>query len=328
MKKAFSVFIAAILLVGLLAGCGQKDNNDATTGNNGNNDGKKIVVGAAMLTQSHPFQVAVNEALQAEATKLGVQLDISIADQDLNRQISAVEDFINKGVDVIILTPVDSDGIKGAIMKAKDAGIPVVTVDVKANGVEVDSHIATDNYSGGMIAAEAMAQYLDGKGEIGLITYPEVQSVRDRIDGFKEIAATYPELTIVTELPGRTRQEAKTASEDMLTANPNLAGIFGFGDDMAIAATTAISERNANAIVVGFDGLEEARNTVDQDNAFKAVVVQFPDQMGTVAMQNAVKLAKGEAVDKEVPITPGLYVEGKGYVDVTVENGKVIVDVK
>lgn len=328
MKKAFTVFITAILLVGLLAGCGQKDDSNATSGNNGNTESKKIVIGAAMLTQAHPFQVAVNEALEAEAAKLGVQLDISIADQDLNRQISAVEDFINKGVDAIILTPVDSDGIKGAIMKAKDAGIPVVTVDVKANGVDVDSHIATDNYSGGMIAAEAMAQYLGGKGEIGLITYPEVQSVRDRIDGFKEVAATYPDLKIVTELPGRTRQEAKTASEDMLTANPNLAGIFGFGDDMAIAATTAIAERNASAIVVGFDGLEEARNTVDQENAFKAVVVQFPDQMGTVAMQNAVKLAKGETVDKEVPITPGLYVEGKGYVDVTVENGKVIVDVK
>lgn len=320
MKKFLTLTIVAMLVVGLLAGCGQKE--DTKSGDD------QITIGAAMLTQAHPFQVAVNEALQAEADKLGAKLDLSIADQDLNRQISAVEDFINKKVDVIVLTPVDSDGIKGAIMKAKDAGIPVVTVDIKANGVEVDSHIATDNYSGGMIAAEAMSQYLDGKGEIGLITYPEVQSVRDRIDGFKEIAATYPELNIVTELPGRTRQEAKTASEDMLTANPNLSGIFGFGDDMAIAATAAIAERNAEAIVVGFDGLEEARNSVDTDNAFKAVVVQFPDQMGTVAVQNAVKLAKGEAVDKEVPITPGLYIEGKGYVDVKVEDGKVDVNVK
>lgn len=316
MKKALTFLLLSVLVVGLVAGCGNSKSGDG-----------KVKIGASLLTQSHPFQVAIKEALEKEAEAQNVDIDISIADQDLNRQISAVEDFINKGVDAIILTPVDSDGIKGAIMKANDAKIPVVTVDVKANGVEVDSHIATDNYSGGMIAAEAMAQYLNQKGEVGLITYPEVQSVRDRIDGFKKMAEAYPDLDIVIELPGRTREEAKSASEDMLTSRPDLSGIFGFGDDMAIAATTAIAERGSNAIVVGFDGLEEARNKVDEDNAFRAVVVQFPDKMGTEAVKNAVKLAKGESVDKEVPITPGLYVHGKGFIEVKVENEKVEVNI-
>ncbi|RYD03567.1 hypothetical protein N752_19360 [Desulforamulus aquiferis] len=109
----------------------------------------------------------------------------------------------------------------------------------------------------------------------------------------------------------------------MLTSKPGLVGIFGFGDDMAIAATAAIAERGSKAIVVGFDGLEEARKSVDQDNAFKAVVVQYPDKMGSVGVINAVKLAKGEAVEKVVPVTPGLYITGKGFIDVTVENDKV-----
>jgi len=321
MKKTLSLIIVALLLVGLLAGCAST--KDTTAANDTAAKEKKIRIGASILTQSHPFYVAIKEAMEKEAANENVDIDIAVADQDLNRQISAIEDFINKGVDVIIITPVDSDGVKGAIMKAKEANIPVVTVDIKANGVEVDSHIATDNFTGGMIAAEAMAQYLEGKGEVGLITYPEVQSVRDRIDGFKKIADTYPDLKIVTELPGRTREEAKSASEDMLTSNPNLNGIFGFGDDMAIAATTAISERGSNAIVVGFDGLEEARKSVDKDNAFKAVVVQYPDKMGAEGVKNAVKLAKGESVEKEIPVTPGLYVHGKGFVDVKVENDKV-----
>ncbi|WP_227762236.1 substrate-binding domain-containing protein [Zhaonella formicivorans] len=326
MKKALSLALIALLLVGILAGCAKAEKEQA--GDGGAAQEKTIKIGASILTQSHPFYVSIKNALEEEAKKQNAEIDIAVADQDLNRQISQIEDFINKGVDVIIITPVDSDGVKGAIMKAKDAKIPVVTVDIKANGVEVDSHIATDNFTGGMIAAEAMAQYLDKKGEIGLITYPEVQSVRDRIDGFKKIAATYPDLKIVTELPGRTREEAKKASEDMLTSNPNLNGIFGFGDDMAIAATTAIAERGSKAIVVGFDGLEEARKSVDQDNAFKAVVVQYPDKMGSLGVINAVKLAKGETVEKEVPVTPGLYVNGKGFVDVKVENDKVITSVK
>lgn len=329
--KKLVLLILMVLSLAVLSACGAQQ--PSTTNNNGNTaaekgEAKKIKIGASLLTQSHPFYVAIKEAMEKEANSQNVELDIAVADQDLNRQISAIEDFINKGVDAIIITPVDSDGVKGAIMKAKDANIPVVTVDIKANGVEVDSHIATDNYTGGMIAAEAMAKYLGEKGEIGLITYPEVQSVRDRIDGFKKIAGTYPDLKIVTELPGRTRQEAKSASEDMLTSNPNLNGIFGFGDDMAIAATTAIAEKSSKAIVVGFDGLEEARKSVGQDNAFKAVVVQFPDKMGSLGVTNAIKLAKGESVEKEVPVTPGLYVNGKGFVDVKVENEKVTINLQ
>lgn len=318
MKKIIALLMVLTMVV--LAGC-----NAADTGNGGDDGDDEIVIGASLLTQAHPFQVAIKESIEAEAENQGVSVDVSIADQDLNRQIAAIEDFITKEVDAIIIVPVDSDGVMGAVNKAKDANIPVITVDVKANDVEVDSHIATDNYSGGLIAAEAMAKYIEGEGEVALITYPEVQSVRDRIDGFKDNAENHPGLDIVTELPGRTREEAKTASEDMLTAHTNLKGIFGFGDDMALAATAAISERDSDAVVIGFDGLEEAQNSVMEENAFKAVVVQFPDQMGEVAVQNAIKIINGESVEKEVPITPGLYIQGEGFVDVKVEEGTVTI---
>ena len=320
MKKRLVVFV--MMLVLSLTAC---NSGGTEKPGEGNVEGKQKVIGASLLTQSHPFQVAIKEAIEKQGTADNMKVDVSIADQDLNRQIAAIEDFITKKVDALIIVPVDSDGIAGAIKKAKDANIPVITVDIKANGVEVDSHIATDNYSGGLIAAEAMAKYLPEGGDIGLITYPEVQSVKDRIAGFKDNVVNHPSLKIVTELPGRTREEAKTASEDMITANPSLKGVFGFGDDMALAATAAIQERNKDAIVIGFDGLEEAQNSVKEDNPFKAVVVQFPDKMGQVAVQNAVKLINGETVEKEVPITPGLFIQDKGMVDVKVENKKVTI---
>ncbi len=316
------LFMLGIALVLLLTAC---NTGGTQTTEEGSEKGKQLVIGASLLTQSHPFQVAIKESIEKQGTADNVKVDVSIADQDLNRQIAAIEDFITKKVDALIIVPVDSDGIAGAIKKAKDANIPVITVDIKANGVEVDSHIATDNYSGGLIAAEAMAKYLPDGGDIGLITYPEVQSVKDRIAGFKDNAVNHPNLNIVTELPGRTREEAKTASEDMITANPGIKGIFGFGDDMALAATTAIQERGIDAVVIGFDGLEEAQNSVKEENPFKAVVVQFPEKMGEVAVQNAVKIINGEEVEKEVPITPGLFIQGKGMVEVKVEDKKVTI---
>lgn len=320
MKRFLSLTMVLIIVLSVVAGCGAKDDGQVA---GGNEEGKNIVIGASLLTQAHPFQVAIKDALESEAKNQGVEVNVAIADQDLNRQISAIEDFINKEVDAIILTPVDSDGVKGAILKAQDAGIPVITVDVKANGVEVDTHIATDNYTGGRIAAEAMAQYLGEAGKIGLITYPEVQSVRDRIDGFKDMTKEYEGLEIITELPGRTREEAKKASEDILTSNPDINGIFGFGDDMAIAATTVVAERNSDAVVVGFDGLEEAQKSVDADNAFKAVVVQYPDKMGEEAIKSAISIINGEEVEREIPITPGLYINGQGFVEVTIDGDKI-----
>ena len=295
---------------------------------NGQQENGKVRVGASILTSSHPFYQSIKVALEEESVVQDVDLSITVADQDLNRQLSSIEDFINKNVDVIIITPVDSDGVKGAVLKANNAGIPVITVDIKANGVDVVSHIATDNYTGGKLAGQAMAQYLDFEGKVALITYPEVQSVRDRIDGFKEQVAQYDGIEIVTELPGRTREEAKTATEDMMTAHPEINGVFGFGDDMAIAATTVVKERKSDAIVIGFDGMEEGRKTVDADNAFKAVVMQAPGRMGKTAIQLAVKIANGESVEKNIPIVPGLYIYNAGEVPVDLNGDKISFEIK
>lgn len=330
MKRTFRTAATALIATAALtlSACGSGNDSPGGTTDPGDSGDKHVRVGVTLLTQSHPFYVKIKESMEAKAKETGVELLVSIADQDLNKQVAQVEDFINKQVDVVIVSPVDSDGVTGAIKKAQQAGVPVVTIDIPANNVEVDSHVATDNLTGGKIAAEAMAQFLDGTGEIGLITYPEVQSVRDRIDGFTQGTAQHSGLTIVKETPGRDRQAAKAAAEDMLTSAPNLAGIFGFGDDMALAATQAVSDANSNAVVIGFDGMDEALKAVDAENAFKAVVVQYPDKMGEQALANAVGLVNGEEVPKVTPITPGLYVQGKGEVPVEIDGDKITLSVK
>lgn len=267
-------------------------------------------VGASLLTQQHPFYVMLGNAMKEEAKKENVKLEVSIANQDLNKQISDVEDFITKKVNAIILSPVDSKGVKAALLKAQKAGIPVITVDISAPGVEVASHVATDNYAGGVKAGELMAKVLNGKGEVGVISYPTVQSVVDRVDGFKKALEKYPAMKIVSIQPGITRAEALAASQNMLQANPNLGGIFGFGDDAALAAVVATKSAHVadRVKVIGFDGMEEARNAVDKEPNFVGVIRQYPDKMGATALATAVKVIKGEKVAKVTPIIPGVYV--------------------
>jgi ribose transport system substrate-binding protein len=247
--------------------------------------------------------------MKAEAARQGARLDVSIANQDLNKQISDVEDFISRKVQAIILSPVDSKGVKAAVLKARAAGIPVVTVDIAASGIEVASHIATDNRAGGAMAGELMAQATGGKGKIGVLHYPSIQSVVDRVDGFRQALMAHPGMQIVSVQPGITRAEALAASQNMLQAHPDLAGIFGFGDDAALAALVSVkaAKKQDQVSIVGFDGMAEARAAVDREPAFAGVVRQYPDRMGTLAVGTALQVLAGQRVDKLRAVLPGVY---------------------
>lgn len=269
---------------------------------------KEYKIGASLLTQQHPFYIDLADAMKAEAKKDDVVLNISIANQDLNKQLSDVEDFITKKVDAIIISPVDSKGVQAAIIKAEKAGIPVITVDVAAEGVPVVTHVATDNYAGGVEAGKLMGKLLNGKGKVAIIDYPALQSVVARVDGFKKGLADTPDVKIVAIQTGITRAEALTVAQNMMQAHPDLNGLFGFGDDAALAAVIAAkSARNDNIKIIGFDGMKEARDAVDNDKTFVAVIRQYPDQMGAKAIDAAVDHLNGKPVAKMIPVAPGVY---------------------
>ncbi|WP_407071737.1 substrate-binding domain-containing protein [Rhizobium sp. LCM 4573] len=266
-------------------------------------------IGASLLTQQHPFYIELANAMTAEAKAKNVPLEVSIANQDLNKQLADVEDFIVKGVDVIIISPVDSQGVVAAIAKAEKAGIKVITVDVPAAGVKVTSHIGTDNFAGGVKAGELMAKELGDKGNVAIIDYPTVQSVVNRIEGFKKAIGEHADVKVVAQQTGITRAEALAAAQNMLQANPDINGIFGFGDDAALAAAVAVKAAGLEeqVKVIGFDGMEEARKAVDSNPVMVGVIQQFPDQMGKTAVETAVKVIAGEDVPAEQPIVPGVY---------------------
>lgn len=266
-----------------------------------------VTIGASLLTQQHPFYVALADAMKQEAAKDHATLDIAIANQDLSKQIADVQDFVTRKVNVIVLSPVDSKGVKAAVMAAQNAGIPVITVDISAQGVEVASHIATDNYAGGLMAGQLMCKVLGGKGKVGIIDYPTVQSVIDRVTGFKKALGGCPGVQVVAVQPGITRAEALTTAQNMLQAHPDLDGIFGFGDDAALAAAVAGKSAGNHVKVIGFDGMPEARAAVDKNPNFVGVIRQYPEKMGAIAVDTAVKIADKQAVAKEIPVPPGVY---------------------
>ncbi|MBW9116957.1 substrate-binding domain-containing protein [Rhizobium cauense] len=266
-------------------------------------------IGVSLLTQQHPFYNELAKAITAEAKAKNVNAEIAIANQDLNKQLADIEDFIVKGVDTIIMSPVDSKGALAAVMRAQTSGIKVITVDVPVEGAKAASYIGTDNYAGGVKAGELMAEQLGGKGNVAIIDYPLVQSVVNRVNGFKDAIAKHPDIKIVSIQTGITRAEALAVAQNMLQANPDINGIFGFGDDAALAASVAVKSAGlaGKVKVIGFDGMPEAIKAVDSDPDMVGVIQQFPDQMGKLAVDTAVKLEAGETVPESQPIVPGVY---------------------
>ncbi len=296
MKNKILIIFLLVLFVVSFISCDKKEEKSS----------KKI--GVTLLARAHIFYRDLEDGLNSQADSNGYQLIISSADFDLGKQISQIEDFISRNVDAIIVCPVDSKGIGPAIEEANRANIPVFTADIAAEEGKVVSHIASDNVAGGRLAGEYLAKLLNGKGELAIIDQPAITSVLDRVKGFKEAIAKFPNLTIVSDVNGMgVRDRSLQAATDVLQAHPNLAGIFGINDDSALGALDAVKQFNGkNISIVGYDATPPARKAILEGSALKADVVQYPVKIGITTIKEIKNYFEGKQVPRLVPVDVGI----------------------
>ena len=289
-KATVILVLAALLLIG----CSQKS--------------PRKVIGVSLLTKEHVFYRDLEKGLRSSAANYGYDLVINSGDWDLAKHQAQIENYIVQKVDAIIVCPCDSKGIGPAIQKANSAGIPVFTADIKAEGGKIVSQIASDNIAGGRLAAEFLAKLLHGKGEVAIIDQPITQSVIDRVKGFMEEIAKYPDIRVVARPSGDgVRDKSMKVAEDLLQGFPNLAGIFGINDDSALGALAAIEAAGRKGIlIVGYDGTPEARQAILRGSALKGDVVQYPLEIGRITIETIAKHLAGEVVPAEVPVKVGV----------------------
>jgi ribose transport system substrate-binding protein len=297
MLKRTWVVAAAVALVA--AGCGGGENAGAP---------KRPVVGVTLLTETHAFYKALEGGLREEAAAKGLDLVIVACEMDPAKQVSQIEDFVARRVSAILAAPCDSSAIVPALAGPEQAGIPVFTADISAHGGKVVSHVASDNVQGGRLAGEALAGFIGGKGKVLIIDHPTVASVQDRVRGFREALAAYPDITIVATLSADGQRERATKiMEDMLQAHPDLAGVFGINDDTALGATGVIEAAGRKDIaVVGYDATDEAQTAIRSGGPLKADVVQYPDKIGRMAIDVIARHLAGEAVPPLVSVEVGI----------------------
>lgn len=253
---------------------------------------------------AHQFWTTVKAGADAAAAE--EQADVlwkgPDAETDIATQKGIIEDFITQKVDAIVMAACDADALVPTVLQAQQANIPVITIDSGVN-TEVISHVATDNVAGGRIAGETLFQLIDGKGEVGLIPFVQgAASSEDREKGFKEaVKANIGIKLVATDYSDSDVGKAKDVTADMLTAHPNLVGIFAANEPGAIGAANAISERGkADQIkLVAFDGSPDEVKLLEE-GVIHALVVQDPFKMGYQGVKQALRAIRGETCEPRV----------------------------
>ena len=290
MKKLVLVLVALAMLVSCIATVAVAE------------DGLKIQM--IVMSINSEYWLNVKAGSEAELEKVGGELIYTgpSLDGDIQGQITLMENAISSQVDGIILIPVDSEALVPVAEQAEEAGIPVVVVDGPVNTDKVTSYIATDNEAGGRLAMQTLVDLMGGEGKAVVVNaLAGIPSNDGRGIGAEAVAAENEGITLLETLRGGDQAAALQNTENMLTANPDIAGIFSAYDRGAIGASQALINANLGGKVrqVAFDAAADEIQFL-QDGVIDALIVQQPYEMGRLAVEYINKKLNGEEVPAQV----------------------------
>ncbi|WP_246031744.1 substrate-binding domain-containing protein [Salibacterium salarium] len=307
MKKKMSVIVMGIFLL-FTAACSNNETSgeENESGNKEDSEQKEIKIGLTLNNLANPFFVSMSEAAEEYADELGAEIVVQAADADLAKQTSQIENFITQGVDLILLNAVDSEGIAGAVAQADAEGIPVVSVDVGADG-GIEGTVTSDNYQAGVLAAEYMIEDLGGEGNVVVIDGPPVTAVKDRIAGFEETIED-TDIEVIAKQNGEgNREKGLQVMESILQANEpgTIDAVFANNDPVAIGAEIAQqqADRQDEFYIVGVDGSPDVIEAMNKGgSSIAGTSAQHPDEMIKKAMDVGIEVLDGESVEEVIKI--------------------------
>jgi ribose transport system substrate-binding protein len=267
---------------------------------------RDLLVGVSVSTQTNPFYQALANGAADEAEAMGYKATVLSADDQLEKQISDVEDLIAAEIDVLLINPTQGEAI-GVIEDAASAGIPVITMQRPVPSSLVTGHIGTNNILIGQLAAEWLVDRLGGEGRIVVLEgIPGAASSEDRKTGSTPVFEAADGIEIVAQQTAEyDRAVALTVMENILQATPDIDAVFCYNDEMAMGALAAMEgEGRDDVLITGIDALPDAVEAVREGKL--AMTIQIPVyDMGRWAARFGAWQALGEIavpVNSVIPI--------------------------
>lgn len=324
MKTIFSkmtrISLALALALMALAGCGaqetsaaaqsaestaaaaQESQSAASEATQAEAGEKELVIGVLMKQNADTFVKKIADAIQARGEAVGVKILMNDAEGSIEKQVSQCENLITQKVDAIILNAMDAEGSGPCVEMAKEAGIPIVECNTLTTNTDYDCYVGSDDVDAGMIQGEFLKSILPADAKICIMYGPMGQSPQiKRAEGYEK-SGVMDFNVLAAQTANWKRDEAMSLAEDWLTSFTDLTAIVCQNDDMAMGAIEAVEAAGrTEVIVVGIDAIEDALIAV-QEGKLACTVFQDSAGQGAGAVDIALKLAKGEPVEKEVMI--------------------------
>ena len=318
MKKMYSVIAAGILATAMIAGTAMAAQMEDGVLRAGEGAGEGYKIALLQQHQTNAFQIAVTEAAEAAAEELGVELNILSADQDAATQISQIEQCVAEEYDAILFEPVDPDGLGYAAKEAADAGVIVINIISSCTDWEnfgIAALSCGDNVTAGETEMQAVADLLDGKGNIAILTGPSGDSGGlQRMEGYENILANYPDMVQVVE-PADCQWDTASAQstvESWLSAY-DLDAIVCENDGMAVGAGNAAGA-DSGIVITGVDGTPDGFEAI-KDGRITGTVSQNGGEMAANGLNAAVLLLNGEELETNTLITTNTWIDAENVAD-------------
>ena len=262
----------------------------------------KRIIGVVPQGQSHLFWQSIHAGAVAAGREMGVEIlwNGPPNERDFNGQLKIVDAMINRHVDAIALSPSDKSAFVGVVERAVHEHIPVIIFDTGVDTDVFSARVATDNYGGGQIAARRMGEILKGKGRIVIVAVaPGIASTMARESGFEEVIhKEFPGIQIVDKRYGEADfAKSLQVTENMITAHPDLDGIFASNESSTVGAVQALQGHPGKIKMVGFDWNPTLADGL-KSGLIDSLIAQDPFQIGYDSVRAAVEKLNGGTPQK------------------------------
>ena len=255
----------------------------------------------------HAGAIKAKQELETEGQSVKIIWKGPLKEDDRDEQIKVVENFITRGVDGMVLAPLDNKALVRPVEAASNAKIPVVIIDSGLESDQYASFVSTDNYVGGKMGGEYLGELLKGKGNVLMLRYAVGSaSTTNREKGFIDaIKEKYPGIKVLSsdQYAGATREMAYTASQNLLSRyGAEVNGVFCPNESVTVSMTKALRDLGKAAgkvKVVGFDTSVQSLRDLEAGDV-QGLVVQNPVKMGYLGVRTLVSHLEGTGVEKRI----------------------------
>jgi ribose transport system substrate-binding protein len=311
MKKLFFLFIALTLVLGL-----------TVTVSADSHANERYRISVVLKATNSDYWKSVQAGAEQAAVDYGVEVSVvgPSNETQVMQQINLLEDQISRQIDGLVVAPLRPAAAKTVLEKAVNRGIPVITIDTDANFEGKTSFAGTGNFQAAQKAGNYMAEKLSGQGEIAIVRGAAGDYVHDqRVDGFLDAVSDTNIKVVSTQPADSQRGKAVSVMQNILQTYPNIDGVYGTNDEMALGALRALKSSNVgeDVTVIGFDGSPDAIKSI-RNGGLTATVKQDSYNIGYTGVELMVKTLNSEEVPEVVPVPTKII--NKSNVDESIKN--------